>query len=717
MNNNPSQIISRVFYWLTMHGELDVSMKFINLIEEHKHEKEIPIDTILRKMQVSIDINDMNYDEILSEFSEYCHKLVGEKESSWIVTNGRVINFSDISFSKNDFKLLEASESKRIETLLKEIPEANSDQILYASSYIASELSTSGSRINLSLDNLQTKHSSVFSEGINKNIEITAIIDPLSNDAQKISTLLTVMNDHFHFSIRLILTPKLSVSEMPLKSWYRYVLIPEMKFNPEKKLIPPKASFKQLSQEHILTMNMDVQETWLTGLTYSIYDLDNIKLSEVEGTNLEARYQLENIIVSGSCFAMNSNEPPRGLQLELKTKGNEEEQDTLVMASLGYYQLKSNPGIWYLNIAEGRHSEIYEFTEASPTQFYDQKVKSTIKPIDNKIPIHMMSFDGPYVFLKVSKRSGKENELLIEEPSSNGSVFSSISSLFSKEQNTTVNIFSVASGHMYERLLKIMILSVLKHTKSPVKFWFLKNYLSPQFKEYLPLMAKRYNFEVGLVAYQWPSWLHKQTVKMRKIWAYKVLFLDVLFPLKVNKIIFVDADQVCRTDMTELFNMNLEGKAVGYTPFCSDKPEMDGFRFWKGGYWGNYLRGKPYHISALYVVDIAKLRFDYAGDSYRMVYDSLAKDPNSLSNLDQDLPNYAQHQIPIFSLPQEWLWCEAWCSDNSKSKAKTIDLCNNPQTKENKIDSARRIVPEWNQYDEEHKKFEKEMREKKLLKF
>lgn len=27
-----------------------------------------------------------------------------------------------------------------------------------------------------------------------------------------------------------------------------------------------------------------------------------------------------------------------------------------------------------------------------------------------------------------------------------------------------------------------MMLSVLRHTKTPVKFWFLKNYLSPTFK-------------------------------------------------------------------------------------------------------------------------------------------------------------------------------------------------------------------------------------------
>lgn len=51
----------------------------------------------------------------------------------------------------------------------------------------------------------------------------------------------------------------------------------------------------------------------------------------------------------------------------------------------------------------------------------------------------------------------------------------------------------------------------------------------------------------------------------------------------------------------------------------------------------------------------------------------------------QDLPNYAQHTVPIFSLPQEWLWCESWCGNATKARAKTIDLCNNPMTKEPKL--------------------------------
>ena len=32
------------------------------------------------------------------------------------------------------------------------------------------------------------------------------------------------------------------------------------------------------------------------------------------------------------------------------------------------------------------------------------------------------------------------------------------------------------------------------------------------------------------------------------------------------------------------------------------------------------------------------------------------------------------HQVPIKSLPQEWLWCETWCDDSTKKTAKTIDL-------------------------------------------
>jgi UDP-glucose:glycoprotein glucosyltransferase len=103
--------------------------------------------------------------------------------------------------------------------------------------------------------------------------------------------------------------------------------------------------------------------------------------------------------------------------------------------------------------------------------------------------------------------------------------------------------------------------------------------------------------------------------------------------------------------------------------------------------------------SALFVVDLKQFRLALVGDYLRGNYQMLSQDPNSLSNLDQDLPNYLQHRIPIFPLPSNWLWCETWCSEGEKSKAKIIDLCNNPKTKEDKIKSAKRIIPEWKQFD------------------
>eukprot|EP00965_Chrysotila_dentata_P210332 6185824-Pleurochrysis_carterae.AAC.4 len=121
----------------------------------------------------------------------------------------------------------------------------------------------------------------------------------------------------------------------------------------------------------------------------------------------------------------------------------------------------------------------------------------------------------------------------------------------------------------------------------------------------------------------------------------------------------------------------------------------------------DYPTGRPYHISALFVVDLFKFRRKGYGDQYRIFYDSLSKDPNSLSNLDQDLPNYAQHVVPIHSLPEEWLWCETWCGNSSKPNAKTIDLCNNPLTKEPKLNQATRVIgSRWSELDARAKMLE-----------
>ena len=56
------------------------------------------------------------------------------------------------------------------------------------------------------------------------------------------------------------------------------------------------------------------------------------------------------------------------------------------------------------------------------------------------------------------------------------------------------------------------------HISNSVKFWIIKNYMSPHHRRVVPLMAKRYGFDYAFVTYKWPHWLHKQTDKQRIIW-------------------------------------------------------------------------------------------------------------------------------------------------------------------------------------------------------
>lgn len=97
----------------------------------------------------------------------------------------------------------------------------------------------------------------------------------------------------------------------------------------------------------------------------------------------------------------------------------------------------------------------------------------------------------------------------------------------------------------------------------------------------------------------------------------------------------VDADQVVRADLKELRDLDLNGAPYGYTPFCDSRETTLGFQFWRTGFWEQHLRGKPYHISALYVVDLERFRKENVGDTLRGTYQALSSDPNSLANLDQ----------------------------------------------------------------------------------
>ncbi|KAG5636220.1 hypothetical protein H0H81_008754 [Sphagnurus paluster] len=667
-----------------------------------------------------------------------------------LLINGRLVGPIDAGdFRAADFSALEAYESrKRSEPIIKALQAVlpsllETDRATYAdltsmvSSVIAAiqlpdpsefTLFQTPPRIRQRQYQLLDSKYTAFEAGDNSTAlyHIAVLVDPLSVTAQKWSSLIQWLSNVPDTFIEVHLHPARH-REMPLKSFYRYNLLPALSFDENGQEISAQAIFEDLPIEPLYTLAMDVPTSWLVRPREALYDLDNIQLGNLlPGDNsVNAVFHLDYLVVEGHARETHTNTPPRGVQLELLRGGKDASpvDDTQVVANLGYLQFKATPGVFGLEIRKGRGRDIYKM-ESVGNEGWDSP---TVEQRGNEITL--TNFEGVTLYPRLARKPGMENADVLEEPrvennlgSIIGDFTSRVTSIFKSkdvvvphvEEQAEINIFTVASGLLYERFASIMILSVLRNTKSTVKFWFIENFLSPSFLEFIPHMAKKYNFKYELVTYKWPTWLREQTEKQRIIWAYKILFLDVLFPMDLKKVIFVDADQIVRADLKELVDLDMHGAPYGYTPMGDDNTDMEGFRFWKTGYWKEFLQGRPYHISALYVIDLIRFRQLAAGDILRGQYQQLSADPNSLANLDQDLPNNLQREVPIFSLHEDWLWCETWCSKDRLHRAKTIDLCQNPLTKEPKLARARQI-PEWEEYDGEIARFARQLADEGLI--
>lgn len=331
--------------------------------------------------------------------------------------------------------------------------------------------------------------------------------------------LLLAIRDVLKLPLKLIIAPRHVVdNDVPLSSYYRFVVDPLASASN-----PPKARFENLPTNHLLTLRMDVPELWDVQQAHGVQDSDNLRCDSrfgcgdegyilsrdnrsedlvnakptkdlVELTQID--YSLKSLLLFGQCYDVSKNTPPNGLQLTLdrlslasaaetemaeilvepdgsigsqvnSIRASRDHADTLVMKTAGYFQLRSNPGVWSLRIEEkSRGSEIYHLVDGkisasgqvSPAKTAVERKSKTLVAKD---------FTSPSNVLLVKRKKGFEKaELYLDEVDSKG---------VDKVSNETVHVFSLATGHAYERLLKIMMLSVTKRTSAPVKFWLFSN--------------------------------------------------------------------------------------------------------------------------------------------------------------------------------------------------------------------------------------------------
>lgn len=231
--------------------------------------------------------------------------------------------------------------------------------------------------------------------------------------------------------------------------------------------IPAQVVFEDLPTDPIYTLAMDVPPSWLVRPREALYDLDNILLNQLSApdTSVDATFSLDYLVVEGHARETATQAPPRGVQLELvKISDKTPIDDTLVVANLGYLQFKAKPGVFQLEIrGEGRGRKIFRMESVGNEGWDSPGVE------EGGDEITLVSFEGLTLYPRLARLPGMENEDVLEEekgaePTVLESLKSRVWSIFKtkeeeveKESALTVmkeqaeiNIFTVASGMLYE---------------------------------------------------------------------------------------------------------------------------------------------------------------------------------------------------------------------------------------------------------------------------
>lgn len=224
----------------------------------------------------------------------YCQRVLSLKAGQKaVVANARVLGplDDDEIFTMEDFSLLErfsrSSYLEKINTALETTSE-DEDQITSNAllKIIDLLMSRPQTKSRFEITYAGDEHSVVKIGAVHPDkaaFDIVVVVDPVSRGAQKIGPILQVLQEVLNCNIRIFLNSVEKNSDMPVKSFYRFVLESEIQFNEDgSQAVGPMARFNNMPTSPLLTQNYHVPENWLVEVVRSVYDLDNIRLENVE---------------------------------------------------------------------------------------------------------------------------------------------------------------------------------------------------------------------------------------------------------------------------------------------------------------------------------------------------------------------------------------------------------------------------------------------------
>lgn len=215
-----------------------------------------------------------------------------------------------------------------------------------------------------------------------------------------------------------------------------------------------------------------------------------------------------------------------------------------------------------------------------------------------------------------------------------------------KKKQDSINIFSVLLNHDDAEInaYKDMVIKLSLSNKQKITFWLFEDSALPRcIKDFVTAFNANNNFNanIKLVRYEWPNWLRPQRYYSRKLDASRILFLDVMFPSYVDKIIYMTPTST---------PIDPEGLLTLKTKQAFSLFKMDGSGYWDEGYWEKNLKSKGgefFSVEPLMLIDLKIMRDRHINDEMRIHYQRLTVNSDSLVNISQDLLNDLQTRIPI----------------------------------------------------------------------
>ncbi|KAL3236615.1 Kre5p [Nakaseomyces bracarensis] len=216
-------------------------------------------------------------------------------------------------------------------------------------------------------------------------------------------------------------------------------------------------------------------------------------------------------------------------------------------------------------------------------------------------------------------------------------------------ETETINLFTTLMNKEDEEKFKTTVLNTIITTGGrPVTFyvWY-EPTISQGFREFAKIISssvKGKSVSIQFVGYKWPSWIRPQRFRERRLAVSKLLFLDLIFPSTVEKLLIVPPE-LKNVDIVDIYDSEIKRM------FAMAK--MGGTGYWSEGYWAEKLSKQKleFHSTLPFIfVNMKQLRVAYGGDYLRIHYQMVSTDINSLQVIDQDLLNDLQTEIPIRTL-------------------------------------------------------------------